>query len=635
MTFYVFIVLLYKIFFNYKKLTTENKNYFDFLNKKNSDHQNTKIGEVISVAKKSVEEIREQNSEEINNLINEVSSFIESKFWKNLATFTNYTVKKIVYKKFKKIISNSYFKKIIDKIIIEKIQEAKDDERDEKLEAKKKEKNLWKDDYVHNYENTQTKFIFEEIFKQKELDKKNIEFFIKALTKKEDLEDFKEELNYFIWKVLDFILFNNDSKLLYKFFEDFKFLTKKNIFEKKILKKLQNVVTKTQSELNYINIKLLIELFKNNSLDLFDEEFLDILAEKTIIQKSKSIISFLDIYEVIESLQSGKIISTFSRKIFEKNKEWNFLNKETISQIILKFKNFNSNEIDESLVQDYFEEFKNNNDEATSENITRFIYGLTMMDEKNISEEQLDYFFENLEDKNLDWYKLLKILSWLQNLPEKMLKDKYLNKIEKSIFEILDYISVTTARNILYWLKNLNAPKDYFIRVETWLFRVIEIENIDYLNSYDDFDFQLWKNLTDEERKDIVVLSIIQVYSIYWRKIPEKFLDLYDNAKNKNLSKISASEFFTFRYIKKFFPDAESSLYMNWFELDIFIPSENLNIEVDWIHHFWIKAMKDKIRDKNLKKLKNIIISRIKNSLELQNLSTKEEILNYLKNNES
>lgn len=133
--------------------------------------------------------------------------------------------------------------------------------------------------------------------------------------------------------------------------------------------------------------------------------------------------------------------------------------------------------------------------------------------------------------------------------------------------------------------------------------------------------------ISGDNINDIEAVRLRRYLAINWKIVPDIVQIRYTEAiKNKWLITITKIETDFYESIKLIFPDAIKNHWIDGIELDIYIPSEKINIEVDWTDHQSNGIAKDRERDEYLNSL-NINVTRVYN-----NKKNIKNILDFLRN---
>lgn len=138
------------------------------------------------------------------------------------------------------------------------------------------------------------------------------------------------------------------------------------------------------------------------------------------------------------------------------------------------------------------------------------------------------------------------------------------------------------------------------------------------------------KLIWEEDLSDEEVVVLYRNYKYEWEPVPKSLQKRYDihAEKHQNLTHWSWSEKLFQDAIREHFPNIECNLYLDGYEIDIFIPEQKIIIEVDWPHHEEeIRQKKDIKKDDYMKKVYGYDTIRVNSQRE--NI---EKIIAYLKN---
>ena len=212
-------------------------------------------------------------------------------------------------------------------------------------------------------------------------------------------------------------------------------------------------------------------------------------------------------------------------------------------------------------------------------------------------------FFSEIEFTKVNLNRLLKIKLLLKNNFEDN-SDLFYKLIDnrKILNKLIEITNILWENNVLEKYKNTIQEKINFFLKKNQISdeELLSFRRMCFVYNFEDEPFKKWWKFNR------------QLARIYKRKI---------HSKNRNISKSEkkAIDFIVNNYNIK----VKFWQYKKWIELDIFIWSKNLNIEIDWEHHKR-KIKKDEKRDNALSTIW-IKVIRIKN---LKNIEEElEEIL--------
>ena len=94
------------------------------------------------------------------------------------------------------------------------------------------------------------------------------------------------------------------------------------------------------------------------------------------------------------------------------------------------------------------------------------------------------------------------------------------------------------------------------------------------------FLFGIHAKISPEE-----IFRLVRYYRLEKQEIPEELKNIYNSVVKKIKTSPSSNEIAFWKEISKIFPDAEYNKIVDGYELDIFLPSEKLIIEIDGVQH--------------------------------------------------
>lgn len=381
-----------------------------------------------------------------------------------------------------------------------------------------------------------------------------------------------------------------------------------NILKQNFLELLFRKIYELDFNINNLN-------FINSFLIKFDlnQNFINFISRNLKENFSNSEEEYLvSIIEVIFKYKSDLLNEEFFHSLIYILENFELKDKNLIN-IIEKFKYIPEDKVPKDLIEIFFEKIKTK--EISTYSLSNFLYWLSNLKDEKIPDWGFDYFIQKYKENSepIKWIEIIKIIFALKN---KENKEEYNNFIIEIMENHIENIDMLSARNILFLLNDILLDEKYTYLKEE-LFKIIEIDDTKefYIDKIQEIVLRLW---------------LKQIYKMYSRNIPKKF-KIENNILNRNLKNNSNFEKEFYNKIIKFFPEAKNWFYIDWFELDIYIKELNLNIEIDWRHHTWIKKIKDNIRDNYLEN-KGLKIVRI-NTYDIQNydFKSKQDILNLIK----
>lgn len=490
---------------------------------------------------------------------------------------------------------------------------------EDKIENKENEKKFFLDKEI------KTKFIlekFSEDFEKNNFEINTIFYYLWLLSLKKDLKNYKDEILTFFDKINFFLL--KKWELEMNNWEFFNFINFIDLFENDLISdNFKNNFPKIIKKKSYhsFNIEELDYIFdfmeKKNFVhnDIFIKFFIEIFVKKrgTLRNKTENNLKF---YLLEDNWFQEKFLYFFIDEIKKYNfdeKYKNYINKNLENIKTLK-------NIDEIIIE-ILKITCLLDDTNLTWRMSKVLYFKWLKQKDKFDFNFFDICFEKFENdiKEFKAPYIINTIIWLQKVPKEKIKNKYKEIIEKSILNKINEISVNNSRNILFYLKSINLELDKNI-IEK-LFKIIENTDIKDLNKVPETDIN-----TILLEKNILIISIIQVYSLYWRKIPENLSKKYftESIRDDSIKNNSTLERKFYKELKDIYEEIELWYYFNWFEMDIFIPEIWLNIEIDWEHHNEaIKIIKDSVRDNYIEN-KWIKILRVKaNNKKVKNLIKK------------
>ncbi len=224
--------------------------------------------------------------------------------------------------------------------------------------------------------------------------------------------------------------------------------------------------------------------------------------------------------------------------------------------------------------------------EMNGQNIWNALYGLQNISE--VPKELLSILAKRIESMNweMDGQGIWNALYGLQSMSE--VPNELLNVLAERIESMSWEMDRQNIWNALYGLKNLSSDKA--IEIQNYLFAKLEQWNYKYDQEYTAY--------------------VRQIYAIYNREFPNHLKIIYDESVWLFTSG-SHTEFRIFDNIKDTYEEALHNHFMDGFELDIYIPSKKINIEIDGMYHRWARLQRNIYRDNYLKKVHQIRVERI------------------------
>lgn len=495
------------------------------------------------------------------------------------------------------------------------IDDILENRKKEKEKTRNKRKNILNNNYFYEKDiDIKTKFVLEKLQNEmlkEDFDINKASYFLSILSEKKDLKNFKEEINFLVFELKNLFEKNENEILRSEVLNFLMFLNKieKWILEKNIYKNFLNIVFfKTRNLVSLSNFDYLLDFIKENNIDISDTNFIEFFLNDIFNYPWFKYEEFINTSEFL--LKNNKTRNIFLKNFlekYEKNKDSN--TKKTFFTIVELLKDFENFHIEKEIlekIQDSILEVNLIYDEKISTFETlKIFHGFSMMNEKWIKKEIIDFCFENIinNEKDIVDTDISRIIIWLQNFPENYIKDKYIDFLNNYIEKNINNFSIFTARTILYYAKNLSKKLDenvtnlLFGKVEE-IFSIENTEKYEFKNKiFNSFDWDL-------EENDIIFILITQIYHLYDRKIPEELEKIFEEKIENNLNFVTITPFqkIFFETLSEKYEKVLISKYKFWFEMDIFVPELNLNIELDWAqHNLWIKKLKDKIRDNFLR----------------------------------
>lgn len=240
-----------------------------------------------------------------------------------------------------------------------------------------------------------------------------------------------------------------------------------------------------------------------------------------------------------------------------------------------------------------------------------YLYNLKKFYSKD--KETMSYTFNFLNLVSLSYLKNKKLV--LKNLPRinSLMKDLSIRYAKNTEWFNNDSVA------IIYWLRHIdkdsNVDANSIIktlnkRVEDGWFSLFSlsqavawVQNLHDLDSVSNFldilSFLIlnWKITANDFIDDIV--QMVRILSISWLDIPENLQKIYESWKSKyEWSLQSPAEEYFYKSLKNKWVDFDSNIYFDWIEMDFFLKEKDLNIEIDWYHHWTFeKKISDKKRD--------------------------------------
>ncbi len=550
-----------------------------------------------------INEALDENNETINE--NKKKSLEDLK--KLLEKYGNYSEENIIHDFLRKWISEkTHYHQTETNYSIEKILKRR--EEDNCHIPQKTKKRIFQ---PKDASEIPTKFLIQEL--SEDLDFQPINFH-RVIRKIEVLIDRNEE-SVINSENFENILERISGKLLQKIEDnrknsdiiDFMIIINSLKISEKINKKLFNFV-KTQNNLKIESLNKLIKYIKKESQNLEETKFIDFITKNIIYQKNDFRVNdFIEILENFKDWLELVFLKSLLKNIYILKKETD-LNLKTFIFILNEFKDCELERLTRVERNIIFDVFRKNYYKIWSNEISKFIYWLVKL--KNIPDEILKISFKIIEnDKSFSWKSIIELLISFQNKEENSINDKYFKIMNEKISSSQNSISIRTARSLLYFSKYLQKDIISEENIEI-LFKIIESDFFKFEKKLDDENDKEFKGI--EAYKARMVILIFQIYNMYNRKIPLKFLEIYE--KIKHTQKINHNfEKFIYSKIVEIYPKSEIYCFIDWFLLGIYIPELNLDIEIDWTaHEKWVQIVKDKIRDRYLEEQKWIRVQRMK-----------------------
>lgn len=414
----------------------------------------------------------------------------------------------------------------------------------------------------------------------------------------------------------------------------------KNLNEKIISKRLLLAITEKITE----------------STDVFDEQSIgnslyglinmnnDIVPKKLLIAISEKINesnilfnqqSISNAFYGLRNLNSDTVPEELISSLTKKIKELKSLSGQSCGNILYGMKNLDSTIITKELLMIITEKINNYKEEYDEQNIGNSLYGLKNLDKRVVPRELIIAISDKM--KNIEGgfkeQTIANSLYGLKGLDSTIVTDELLTQLTVKIKGI-DKINSQAISNGLYGLQNLEESiitteliKEIEIKLDKLLekgedkFNIQNISNSLYgiynnKNSCKKLVNKLFNEVKNIKTQDIDMINtytMVQVYSMYEVEIPENIKIKYEEYKKNNSTAQSKTEGIIFNYINKHYEGVEfkTNTFLDGFEMDIYIPEYNINIELDSPVFHEKKKTKDNKRDKYLKDRKGISVFRI------------------------
>ncbi len=404
-----------------------------------------------------------------------------------------------------------------------------------------------------------------------------------------------------------------------KIFTSLKRLTFRNV-PGMLIKVLMDIIQEQRIVLNNYQLAESIKILLALKPSAVPDNFFDVISDQ--IENSKNpydTYSISTFFYVLKRINSKRV----TRRYFELIKRLLYRNCDImkgneIKRILSGLQSLDKTLVNEDLFNILSSRIFQLREFLDDRSHAKILHGIRNFDTEVISRDFVDMLTEKTEQHStFNSYESGCIIG-LQGLDERVVTNEYFDKLVEKIIrspEVPDLYAIAGGLTGIHKLGKLKGYKklvEYFIR---------------QLNRYRDCEI--------EEKEVVSIMSALKLNRI---KPPRWFIIKYEKTVNeieKRPPTLTETEKTSKDYLETKFPGLEiiPGKIIDGFEMDLFIPKHNINIEIDGEYHL-IGQISDKNRDLYLINEKKIAILRInllncRNNDEVHHILI-EKLLKYL-----